>query len=156
MKKLLFISLFLLAGSAMAQQQEFRYWCLPPNSSMRVAVSSQTTTSSCNSNVTTPNTANDYPQVTTFFDSTVVIGDGHITNLRVRVHDNGSSIDLCSDDIHAVHVSDGDRIGAYYITDTGVLTIYVGTTAAALTCNVPGLTFPGTVADAIQVEFFKK
>lgn len=161
MKAILFATL-LLAGSAMAQQQDFRYLCSPSNMSMTVAVSSLTGGGSCNTNIPTPNVSNDYPNVlTSVFDSTTVIGDGHITNLRVQANaftgggGGGSVLVTCGDDNDAIRVHDGDRVGAYYTTTTGVLTIYINTTASTLQCSVP-IVFPGTVASEIQVEFFKK
>lgn len=147
----------------MAQQQDFRYVCSPPGSSAQVQVSSFTNGGSCNANKASPDVSADYPQIPNApFDSVVVIGDGHITNLRVQAIDftggggGGSVLVTCSDDDHAVRVHDGDRVGAYYVTTTGVLTVYIGTTSTALTCTVPGVSFPGTVVSTIQVEFFKK
>jgi len=47
-------------------------------------------------------------------------------------------------------------VGSYYNTETGVVTIYVNTTATAIHCNIPGILFPGVVASKVQAVLFKQ
>lgn len=159
MRKYLLFALLLCGLPLVAQQQEFRYQCGVPNTSGTYAIATFAAPASCNVNISSPDVSSDYAHVANgnnFFDATMVVNNGHLFALRVKAVITGGSVVSCSDDADAIHVNDGDQVGAYYVSTSGVLTVYVGTTATALTCTVPSVVFPGTVVTWVQVDFFKK
>lgn len=164
MRRFLLISTLLLAGSAMAQQQSFRFACAPSGSGY-TPVTATNGAGACNTNVATPDVNVDYPSfvsgTNSFFDDLVVVNDGHLLNLRVRalIFEPPSPVTTaasCMDDTHAVHVHEGDRVGAYYNGVAGSVTVYVNASATPVQCSISGIVFPGTRPAALQVEFFKK
>jgi len=163
MRSSLFITLLLLAGSAMAQQQDFKFSCVPGGSGL-TPITALNGAGACNVNVAVPDVNVDYPAFvlgSLFFDDLYVVNDGHLISLRVRSLIAtpplpGSTPAACADEDHTFKVHESDRVGAYYDGLNGRVAVYVNNSVTPLQCAIPGVVFPGTSPIAMQVEFFKK